>query len=387
MCSPWRQCVSALCLFTGEGGYCNLKKTNIDFLFSCNVSKEGVFMQCKDKVTIDTVAERAKVSKATVSRYLNGKLKMISEDKQERIFHAINELKYKPNRTAQSLKSKTSGMIGCIVSDMGSPFSSILTKGINKECIKRGYQLILTDSEDDAVIEKNAINSLIERNVDGLIINSTGNNDRFILELYEKGLPIVLADRPLATEGEIDTVTTNNAESIKMALLYLKKIGYTKIAFFSSAVKTNEVRKIRYQAFCQNVQEIFKYPGEEYAYFYSDLMDCKDKLNIFISNNPSERIAILAINGVCLLDVLKVIINYTGINIGTEIGICGFDNWGWADLIGPGITTITQNTWKVGETAAKLLFERILENPQAEARTKVLNNLLEVRGSTVCFAK
>lgn len=340
-------------------------------------------MQSRNKVTIDTVADRAKVSKATVSRYLNGKLEMISSDKQKRIRLAIKELKYKPNRTAQSLKSKTSGMIGCIVSDMGSPFSSILTKGINSECIKRGYQLILTDSEDDAIVEKNAIQSLLERNVDGLIINSTGCNDEFILELYEQGLPIVLADRPLTIEGKIDTVTTNNAESIKMALLYLKKIGYTKVAFFSYPNEMNEVRKIRYRAFCKYASEILQYSADDYAYFYTNLEDCKFKLNSFLSNNPSERLAILAVNGVCLLDVLKVIINHTKISIGEEIGICGFDNWGWADLIGPGITTITQSTWEVGEAAAKLIFDRIQGVSNSEANTIVLNNLLEVRGSTV----
>lgn len=340
-------------------------------------------MQNKQKVTISTVAERAKVSKSTVSRYLNGKHKNMSEDKIINIKKAIEELDYRPNRLAQSLKSHSSGVIGCIVSDIGSPFSSILVKGINQECLKQGYQLILTDSEDDAENEKRAIESLMERSVDGLIINSTGENDEYILNLASNNFPIVLADRPLSIDGEIDTVHTDNVESIKKCLQYLKKVGYTKVAFFSSSMKKNEVRRIRFYAFCDAEKEIFGSDGDQAIYFYNDFEDCRSKVSHFVSNNSNERIAIFAINGVTLLDVLKVVINYTGIKIGSELGICGFDNWGWADLIGPGITIINQDTWGVGEESAKLLFDRIKNKDKKDTTVKVLHNILEIRGSTV----
>ena len=337
----------------------------------------------ENKITINTVAKRAGVSKSTVSRYLNGKSDSISKDKRENIKLAIEELDYKPNRLAQSLKSKTSGVIGCIVSNIGSPFSSILVKGINQECLLQGYQLILTDSEDNKENEKKAINSLMERSVDGLIINSTGENDEFILNLSKKGFPIVLADRPLSIPGNIDTVLTDNGESVKKALLYLKKVGYTKVALFGVAMNQNEVRWIRYYSFCKYETEIFGSQDSSYVYIYNDLDDCKKKINHFISNNIAERVAILTINGVSLLDVLKVIKNSTGIKIGQEMGICSFDNWGWADLVGPGITTITQNTWGVGLESAKLLFKKINSEIPSEPTTKIINNILEIRGSTV----
>lgn len=336
-----------------------------------------------NKVTIDTVAKQADVSKSTVSRYLNGKSNVISEDKRNRIKSAIEELNYKPNKLAQGLKSKTSGVIGCIVSNIGSPFSSILVKGINQECLKQGYQLILTDSEDNKENEKKAINNLIERSVDGLIINSTGENDEFILKLSNQGFPIVLADRPLSIPGKIDTVVTDNEESIEKALLYLKKVGYTKVGLFGIAMKENEVRRIRYYSFCKYEKEIFNSGETDSVYFYNDLDDCRKKVNHFVSNNITERVAILTINGGALLDVLKVIINSTGIKIGKELGICSFDNWGWAGLVGPGITTITQNTWGVGLESARILFRKIHSDNNQEPTTKVLDNILEIRGSTI----
>lgn len=338
----------------------------------------------KKRITINTVAERANVSKSTVSRYLNGKFEMISEEKIKSISKAIEELEYRPNRLAQSLKSNRSGVIGCIVSDIGSPFSSILVKGVNKICLEQGYQLILTDSEDNALNEKKAIESLLERSVDGLIINSTGENDEYILDLSKNKLPIVLADRPLSIKGDIDTVLTDNKDSILTTLYYLKKVGYTKVALFSSSMKRNEVRRIRYYAFCDAEEKIFQSSDGPSVYFYDNFEECRSMVSQFVSKYPKERVAIFAINGVSLLDVLKVVINYTGIKIGSELGICGFDNWGWADLIEPGITTINQNTWDVGAESAKLLFNR-LNNSDKEIQPvkKVLKNNLEIRGSTV----
>ncbi len=337
----------------------------------------------KKKITINDVALQANVSKTTVSRYLNGHFDALSESTRLRIQKVINELDYRPSRLAQGLRLRSSGVIGCLVSDIGSPFSSILVKGISSICHKEGYMLILVDSEDNALNERRAIDNLLEQDVDGLIINSTGENDDYILELVKNKKPIVLADRPLSIPGEVNTVLTDNSESIYRCMNYLKKVGYTKVAFFSSTLKKNEVRKLRFQAFCKASRDIYGRENEPITYFYNEKDDCINKVRHFVSNYTDERIAILAVNGVALLDVLNGILKNTKIRIGTELGVCGFDNWGWADLIGPGITTITQDTWNVGAESAKLLFQQIKDNDNRQVVTKVLNNILEIRGSTI----
>lgn len=337
----------------------------------------------KKQITISDVAREAQVSKSTVSRYLNGRYEILADETRQRIATVIEELDYRPNRIAQGLKLRSSGVIGCLVSDIGSPFSSILVKGISSECQKQGYQLILADSEDKAENERRAIDKLLEQSVDGLIINSTGENDKYILELTSDHIPIVLADRPLSIPGKIDTVMTDNRASVFRAMQYLKKMGYTKVAFFSSTLKRNEVRRLRFYAFCDAHKEIFDVNSDPLTYFYDTQEDCTQKIREFVTNYASERIAIFAVNGVALLDVLNAIIKNTGIRIGSELGVCGFDNWGWADLIGPGITTITQDTWQVGAESARLLFRRIFGEESEEPTVTVYKNILEVRGSTV----
>lgn len=336
----------------------------------------------KKKATIDEVAELAGVSKATVSRYLNGKFNVIAENTQQKIADAIEQLDYKPSRIAQSLKVYQRKIIGCLVGDLSSPFSSILVKAVNTECRKRGYQLFLADSDNDSKNEKELIDELLAQQVDGMIVNSTGENDDYLLELSEK-VPIVLADRPLSVPGEIDTVITDNEDSTYRCMQYLKKVGYTRVAFMTQAMRRNEVRRLRYQTYLRAMSELFGYDGRDNAYTYQDSADCTQKIRNFISRYPQDRVAIFGVNGVALLDILKAVIHHTGVKIGPELGVCGFDNWGWADLIAPGITTITQDTWKVGEESARLLFRRITSEEEIPPEKIIIPNILEIRGSTV----
>lgn len=336
----------------------------------------------KKKATIDEVAAIAGVSKSTVSRYLNGKFNVIAEDTQHRIADAIEQLNYKPSRIAQSLKVYQRKIIGCLVGDMSSPFSSILVKAVNTECRKRGYQLFLADSDNDSANEKQLIDELLSQQVDGMIVNSTGENDDYLLELSER-VPIVLADRPLSIPGQIDTVVTDNEESVYRCMQYLKKVGYTRVAFVTQAMRRNEVRRLRYQAYLRAMRELFGADGRETTYTYQNGTECTQLIRSFISQYPQDRVAVFGVNGVALLDILKAVVHNVGVKIGPELGVCGFDNWGWADLIAPGITTITQDTWKVGEESARLLFRRITAEQDIAPEKIIIPNTLEIRRSTV----
>ena len=101
----------------------------------------------------------------------------------------------------------------------------------------------------------------------------------------------------------------------------------------------------------------------------------------FRAQFPGQRLAAFAVNGQAMLGLLQGI-QAAGIQIGSRFGVCGFDDWGWASLIPPGITTITQDSWMVGRRAAELLMERIAGEGPDYPIYEELPNRMEVRGST-----
>ena len=189
--------------------------------------------QAEKKITIDQVAKLCGVSKTTISRYLNGKFENISAGTRENIRQVIEELDYRPNRSAQRLKASRSMLIGCTIGDVSSPFSGLLLKGITRVCEAAGYQVLFADSAEDPKRERNAIQGFLQNQVDGLIVNSPGGNDMLLIETQERGVPIVLADRGLMQEGRLDTVASTDRQSAFDSVSFLLNCGYTKVAFFS----------------------------------------------------------------------------------------------------------------------------------------------------------
>lgn len=336
------------------------------------------------KVTIDDVAAAAGVSKTTVSRFLNGKYEVLSYETRKRIEQVVKELNFRPNRLAQSLKSRNSRLLGCLVSDISSPFSSIIVKGINSVCREAGYQLLLADSGDDPELERKGIQSLLENQVDGLIINTTGQNEEFLIALAEQGVPLVLADRSIETPGLLDTVATESYNITYECISHLKALGYDQVAFFTQGNARISPRIQRYRGYRDAMRDCFGHSGEEQFYEISvdNPKDCMRHIETFCKRYPGQRLAVFAVNGVTLLCVLNAV-QAMGLRIGAQFGVCGFDNWGWADLIPPGITTISQDSHLVGERAARVLLDRIAGKGPEKPVYELLSNKLEIRGSTV----
>lgn len=337
----------------------------------------------KGHATIAQVAAAAKVSKTTVSRYLNGKYEFMSEETKAEINRVIQQLDYYPSNIARSLKTRKSRVIGCIIADITSPFSSVLIKGINDVCIQNGYQVLFSNTDNRPKRELNCIYQLLSDQMEGLIINSTGFNDDYLIGLHEKGIPIVLADRCLGTSRVLDTVTTENYGPVYSCLQRLHANGFEKVAFFTQGNGRISSRLVRYKGFLDASRELFHEDGERNMFLVDadDPAVCSRSLRAFVEPNRGKRLAIFCVNGVCLLNVLLGM-QKENYSISRELGICGFDDWGWASLIPPGITTITQDSYMVGKLSAETLLDRIEGKGDPEAVLIELPNQLCIRGST-----
>lgn len=335
------------------------------------------------RATIKDVAEMAQVSKTTISRYLNGQYEFMSVETKEKIEKVIKELEYRPSNIARSLKTQKSGLIGCIIADIGSPFSSIVVKGINDVCKQIGYDVLFANTDNNPDSERESIKSLLDNKVDGLIVNTTGKIDDYLMELNNYGVKIVLADRCLKDINEIDTVTTDNYRATYDCMKFLYKQGYKKIAFFTQDITSNSSRYLRHYAYIDAVKSLYNINGEELTYIIDEknIGMCEKNLIDFEKNCNGEPGVIFTVNGVTLLNVLHGMKNLD-MKITKNMGICGYDDWGWASLIPPGITTITQDSYECGVQSAKLLISRINNDESGAPKYIELPAKLVIRGST-----
>lgn len=337
----------------------------------------------KNNATISQVAAAAQVSMTTVSRYLNGKFEYMSAETKQRIADVIEKMDYHPSNIARSLKSQNSKSIGCVIADVGSPFSSILLKGINKVCNAGGYQVLFSDVDNQQEKELNSIQELLNSRVDGLIVNTTGCNDEYLIDLKKRGVPIVLADRALAQSDAVDTVTAENYQITYQCIEHLFQNGYRKVAFFTPGNGKISPRMERYQAYLDAMDKIYHANGRNLTFETGEdsLQANVEKLEQFAGQNPGERLAVFCVNGVALIHVLQAM-RQTHRLIDENLGICGFDDWEWAELIPPGITTIAKDSYAIGMKAAEILLKRITSKRQAKPVSIKLESRLCIRGST-----
>ncbi len=338
------------------------------------------------KTTIAQVAEAAGVSTTTISRYLNKKYECMSIETRERIHKVIEELDYRPSNIARSLKASKSGSVGCIIDDITNPFSSYLMKGINDVCRLKGYQVLFSNIDNNPENEIECIKSLMDNHLDGLIINTTGYIDDYLVELKKQGMPIVLADRCIRDRFMLDTITTDNYKSTYNCIKFLKNQGYDRIEFFTQHIGNNSSRYTRHNAYMAAMNELYGMDGknETFEIDINNVNLCRSYLRKLKQEHPEEEIAIFTVNGVTMLNVLQSIKD-ENMEIGADFGLCGFDDWGWAELIKPGITTITQNSYQTGVKSAELLIKRI--NGESINGYLEIPTTLMVRGSTTPYRK
>ncbi|MCL2559939.1 MAG: LacI family transcriptional regulator [Turicibacter sp.] len=317
-----------------------------------------------EKITIKMVSEKAQVSKTTVSRFLNGKYEFMSESTKKRIEAVIKELDYRPNAMAQSLKSNKTGLIGLVIADMTHPLTSLLIKGINDACEKQSFQLIITDADNDPAKEREKIQSLIDRQVEGIIINATGGNEDFIHTLQQQGNKIVLADCTFA-DHSIDSVTIDYEKATSELLKKVYAEGFEKVAFFSQPLQDRLAKK-KHGDFIEVTERFVKHTSR-LTYIIDEnndmLEECQDLIHSFLQAHKDEYLAIFAESSVVTANLL-VAIYQMGLKIPEDIGICGYDELGWIKGLTGNVSTISKPAHQIGSEAAELLFKRI--NKQKE---------------------
>ena len=337
-------------------------------------------------VTLKQIAEELGISVATVSKALK-EYSDVSKRTRALVRETAHRLNYKQNSFAVNLRTKESKTIGIIIPEIVHHFFSSVIKGIVSQAEKKGYLVIMLQSNESYDLEKKQLDLLISKRVDGILIslaNGTGNFDH-IKNVISQDIPLVMFDK-IAKVVNCSKVIIDDRKAAYMATQYLINIGCKKIAHFRGPLlPQNSIDRflgykqalldnnIKYDSSLVYINECSDKSFEEGKKNAKQLLkDHKDVDGIFIN---TDLVAI----GAMTLFLEK------GIKIPEQINIVGFSNWFMSSVISPSLTTVDQPGFKMGKKAFKILYKEMMakkKNKNFDYKQVVLDTELVIRDST-----
>lgn len=317
---------------------------------------EDIVRSAGRPATIKDVAAHAGVSVATVSAVINSN-KYVSPDLIQRVHESITALGYERNSLAQGLKKQTSHTIGLIISDITNPFFTSVVRGVEDVANARGYSLILGNTDEDLQKEMSYMRLLDSKRADGLIVAVTLGNHAYLRSWPTQRLPLVSIDR-LPSELSIDAVLVDNVAGARQAVEHLITLGHERIGIVTglSGITTTEERLTGYQ----QALEAHGIPLDPALIAEGDSrIDGGERGALQLLTEEVVRpTALFMTNGLMVIGALQAI-NRVGLRCPEDIALVGFDDFEWAAVMHPRLTTVCQPTYEIGQKAAELLFERL----------------------------
>lgn len=310
-------------------------------------------------VTIRDVAQYAGVSISTVSRVIN-QSGSVNAALAARVDAAIAALEYRPNEIARSLKRNNSGLIAFVVSDTTDQYFTQISSAIEQAILPCGYHLIVCSTNASAEQEQALLRSLLERHVDGIILNTAGSNDAFIAQLSHS-VPIVLCNRSIqAADFRGDFADFDNTSGVAELTRHLLRLGHKKIGILNGPQHISTARE-RYQGFLLAMRtvrggNVQAYPFESDQPFFSMEEGCRAAAALLESPDPPT--AIIAANGEFALGALHYCREHH-IHIPDELSLVCFGNIPFCDLLYVRLTYAQMDLTALGNRIAALLMERI----------------------------
>ncbi|MCD8547377.1 MAG: LacI family DNA-binding transcriptional regulator [Aeromonadaceae bacterium] len=325
--------------------------------------------------TIKDVSRLANVSISTVSRVINNTAQ-VAPEKREAVLNAMKELNFRPNSFAQALVSKRSNCIGVLVGDLcGGPFFAQMMLGIEQVVDRvNKFSIVITGNHDEHR-ERHAIDTLLQRQCDALILHAMALPDEELAELVKRDTPVVFVNR-LVKGAEDRSIWFDNAEGSRVAVRHLVEQGHSRIAFITSDDQSFVDAQQRFAGYRQGLEEaglpfdetlvVKAYPDEVGGHVaVKELLDRKAEFTAFVGYNDAMAAGAISF----LLE--------HGIQVPEQVSAVGFDDIPYVRFIHPKLSTIRYPIEKMGEQAAELAVRLLDNKPVDGLRLKFEPELIE----------
>ncbi|PRR93554.1 MULTISPECIES: catabolite control protein A [Bacillus] len=331
-----------------------------------------------NNVTIYDVAREANVSMATVSRVVNGNPN-VKPTTRKKVLEAIDRLGYRPNAVARGLASKKTTTVGVIIPDISSIFYSELARGIEDIATMYKYNIILSNSDQNTDKELHLLNTMLGKQVDGIVFMGGNITDVLVEEFKRSPVPIVLA-ASVEEQAQTPSVNINYEQAIYDSVQLLVEKGHKRIAFVSGPMSEpiNSMRKLAgYKRALEEAGITFDdalVAEGDYSYdsgieSLAHLLEQSDKPTAVIA--ATDEMALGVIHGA----------QDRGVSIPEDLEVIGFDNTRLSLMVRPQLTTVVQPTYDIGAVAMRLLT-KLMNKEQVDDQIVELPHRIEERQST-----
>ncbi len=317
------------------------------------------------KVSLKDIANKLGVSTALVSYVLNNqKTGRIRKEVALKIKETAKELNYRTNQIARSLKLKKTFTIGLIVADISNPFFSSLARIIEDEADKKNYTVIFGSADENAEKSFKLINTLLDRQVDGFIIAPAENGESNVIYLKEHDIPFVLIDRYFP-EIETNWVSLDNYKAAYMATRHLIEGGSKRIGLvtYNTNLFNLQERKRGYENAIGESKIALDINWCSEVLFADDIKLLVEKAIDELLALPQPVDSLLFTSNTLAFYGLKHI-HANGIKIPDDLSIITFDQMDASDLFYAPLTYLKQPIEEMGQTATKMLLEKINEKKE-----------------------
>jgi LacI family transcriptional regulator len=321
--------------------------------------------------SIYDVARESRVSVFTVSAVVNNKAH-VGKRLRERVEAAILKLNYRPNLLARSLAKQKTHTIGMIVPDIANPFFPMVVRGAEDAAQKMGYNLLLCNSDDSQEKEESALELLLSKRVDGILLTkAVGDLSPSLSQrIDEMKVPIVLVMRTYPKISK-DAIVTDDYQGAYDAVSHLARAGRKRIGLVGGPLKVSN-GKARAQGF----HDALKANGLKYDPALVIEGDYRMESgyrggNLLLSHRPD---GVYVANYLMTVGFLKAA-EEMGLRCPEDFGLVSFDDYPWLGIFQPKLTTVELPKYQLGMEAAELLLSRIAGSEAPSVLRKLLPEL------------
>lgn len=305
---------------------------------------------------------------------------------RRKIADVIDQLGYRPNALARGLKASQTKSVAAIVVNMGYPFCVGFLRSLSRMLASQGYHLFVAETDGDAAVERDVIQSMFSQRVDAMVLQSGGDNNDLLASIASQ-IPVVLVDRAFDVD-HVTNMITNNAEASSEMTRHLFDRGYRRVVYVTEPEAAAPTRVERLRGYLEVCTE----RGIEPMVVRVERNDDGAMADV-ARNIPSLSIerpfAVYTANGLIMMALYKPL-RALELRVPEEMGLATFDEPDWASLVDPSLTCVSQPVDEMGTLAATVVLEQIggvidtQDDDAAVSRTaRVIPSTLILGGSTM----